>query len=218
MNIHREGRLFLAGLLVGLALFNWMIWNYLPAFIFWILLFGSVCLFLFFLQFFRNPRRELTISEKEVVSPADGKVVIIEKIREQEFLNEEVIQISIFMSPVNVHINRVPIDGTVEYYQYHKGQYLVAFNPKSSTLNERNTTILRTHTGQRILLRQIAGAVARRLVYYLRQGQEVKQGQELGFIKFGSRMDVFLPVDAEIKVQLNQSVTGGQTIIASLQS
>jgi phosphatidylserine decarboxylase len=216
MTIHREGRLFLLGLLAGLAVFDWIIWLYLPAFMFWILLFGTVCLFLFFLQFFRNPSRQFTLSEKAIVSPADGKVVVIEKVMEEEFLHEEVMQISVFMSPVNVHINRVPIDGTIEYYKYHPGKYLVAFHPKSSSLNERNTTILRTHSGQRILLRQIAGAVARRLVYYLKQGQEVKQGEELGFIKFGSRMDIFLPLDAKIEVSMNQAVYGGQTILATL--
>jgi phosphatidylserine decarboxylase len=216
MSIHREGRIFLVGLAAGLVVFNGIIWHYLPAFIFWILLFGSVCLFLFFLQFFRNPARPLTLSEKAIVSPADGKVVVIEKVMESEFLHEEMMQISIFMSPLNVHINRVPIDGTVEYYQYHPGKYLVAFHPKSSTLNERNTTILRTHDGHKILLRQIAGAVARRIVYYLKPGQEVKQGQELGFIKFGSRMDVFLPLDAKIEVSMNQTVIGGQTVLAML--
>jgi phosphatidylserine decarboxylase len=217
MRIHKEGRIFLIILLILLVGFNLLTHYYLPSYLFLLLLIGSLALGGFFTQFFRNPERELTLDESLVVSPADGKVVVIEKVFEPEYLKTDCMQISVFMSPFNVHLNKVPISGTLEYYKYHPGKYLVAFHPKSSLLNERNTSVIRTHAGQKILIRQIAGAVARRICYYLKQGQEIKQGEDLGFIKFGSRCDIFLPLDAEIKVEMNQAVRGGQSIIAMLK-
>jgi phosphatidylserine decarboxylase len=216
MRIHKEGRIFLIILFLLLIGFNILTFSMLPLWLAYILLFGSVVLSAFFTQFFRNPVRVLTLDETAVVSPADGKVVIIEKIFEPEYLKQDCMQISVFMSPLNVHLNKVPISGTLEYYKYHKGKYLVAFHPKSSLLNERNTSVIRNAKGQKVLLRQIAGAVARRICYYLTEGSEVKQGEDLGFIKFGSRCDIFLPLGSEIKVVMGQATRGGQTILAML--
>ena len=214
MRIHREG--FGTLLIVGLILtmLDGIFYMYLPAWMYYILIPASIIFYGFFIQFFRNPNRELTIDENAIVSPADGKVVVIEKIYEPEYLQTDCMQISIFMSPLNVHLNRVPISGTLEYYKYHPGKYLVAFHPKSSLLNERNTSVITHKSGKKLLMRQIAGAVARRICFYLKQGDQLNQGEELGFIKFGSRCDVFLPLDAEIKVVMDQDVKGGQTVIA----
>jgi phosphatidylserine decarboxylase len=216
MRIHKEGRIFLVIVAVLLVIFNTIIFNYLPGFLFYVLLIGSIALLGFFTQFFRSPARMLTLDETAVISPADGKVVVIEKVFEPEYLKQDCMQVSIFMSPFNVHLNRVPITGTVEYYKYHPGKYLVAFHPKSSLLNERNTTVIKNSAGQKLLVRQIAGAVARRICFYLKEGQNVKQGDDLGFIKFGSRCDIFLPLDTKIEVTLNQAVKGGQSIIGRL--
>jgi len=213
--IHKEGRIFLAVVFLILLSLNLVVGYFLPAVFFTIILIGSLALFIFFAQFFRNPKRKLTLDEHSFVSPADGKVVVIEKVIENEYLKEERIQVSVFMSPLNVHLNRVPISGTLEYYRYHKGLYLVAFHPKSSELNERNTAVITTPDGKKFLMRQIAGAVARRICFYLKQGEKVKQGEELGFIKFGSRMDLYLPLDAKIQVQMGQAVKAGQTVIAT---
>lgn len=180
---------------------------------------GTVSLFLLIivLQFFRDPVRKLPESSDSLVySPADGKIVVIEKVFEKEYLKQECWQVSVFMSPLNVHINRNPVNGTVEYTKYHPGDYLVAWHPKSSDLNERFTSVYSTHTGQKILVRQIAGALARRIVNYLEDGKEVSQGEEMGFIKFGSRADIFLPLDANIKVEMGQHVKSPLDIIAEL--
>lgn len=172
----------------------------------------------FFLQFFRNPLRVLPQADNNLVyAPADGKVVVIEEAVETEYLNEKRIQVSIFMSPLNVHVNRNPVSGKVLYSQYHPGKYLVAWHPKSSTENER-TTIVYDTGGTFLLMRQIAGAVARRIVNYLQAGQEVVQGEDMGFIKLGSRVDLFLPLDAEILVQVDQVVQGNLTVIARLSA
>lgn len=170
--------------------------------------------FLFILLFFRIPKRPLTSSENKIVAPADGKVVVIEQINDAEFFHDTRIQLSIFMSPVNVHVNRVPIDGTVVYTHYHKGKYLVAWHPKSSSLNERHSIVLENEKGK-ILVKQIAGAMAKRICNYAVPGKIFKQGEEFGFIKFGSRVDVLLPTDAKIEVQLGQVVKSGVTVIAS---
>lgn len=167
-------------------------------------------------QFFRVPARNFLTDDNTVVCPSDGKVVVIENTFEKEFLKEECTMVSIFMSPLNVHINWFPIAGKVIYTKYHKGKFLVAFNPKSSELNERNTVAVESHSGQKILFRQIAGAVARRICWYTKEGDTAQQGQEFGFIKFGSRVDIFLPKSAQIKVNLEQKVTGGETILATL--
>jgi phosphatidylserine decarboxylase len=176
----------------------------------------SIVLFLIILQFFRSPNRSITRNDKYLIAPADGKVVVIEQVDEPEVLKARRIQVSIFMSPFNVHVNRYPISGQVTYSKYHPGLYLVAWHPKSSTENERTTVVIENSAKTPILLRQIAGALARRIVCYPKAGWMVKQGEELGFIKFGSRVDLFLPLNAKIKVNMNQKVKGGQTIIAEL--
>jgi len=174
----------------------------------------SILLFLFIVSFFRIPYRSLTKGETEVVCPADGKVVVIEEVMEAEYFKDKRLQVSIFMSPANVHVNRNPVSGEVIYNQYHKGKYLVAWHPKSSTENERHSVVIKNDKAE-VLVRQIAGALAKRIVNYLSIGQEVHQGNELGFIKFGSRVDVILPVGTKINVQLNQVVKGGVTVLAT---
>jgi phosphatidylserine decarboxylase len=177
----------------------------------------TMVLFLFVVSFFRIPYRNHTIGEKQVICPADGKVVVIEEVVDEEYFKDKRIQVSVFMSPANVHVNRNPISGEVVYSQYHKGKYLVAWHPKSSTENERHSVVLQNAHGT-ILVKQIAGALAKRIVNYLSAGQQVKQNEELGFIKFGSRVDVLLPVGTEVKVKLNQVVKGGVTVLAELKS
>lgn len=177
---------------------------------------GTV-IFLVFLQFFRSPKRKLVISSRSIVCPADGKVVAIEEVEEPEYFNgEKRIQVSVFMSPLNVHLNRYPISGRIAYSKYHPGLFLVAWHPKSSTENERNTVVIETEFGVSVLIRQIAGFVARRIVWYCNEDDQVKQGDELGFIKFGSRVDLFLPLDAKIKVELNEKVQGGISVLAEI--
>lgn len=174
----------------------------------------SLALLVIVLQFFRSPNRKHTINDNAIIAPADGKVVVIEEVEETEFLNKKCRQISIFMSPFNVHINRFPISGVVKYAKYHPGKYLVAWHPKSSTENERTTVVVEHKNGTPILFRQIAGALARRIVYYCKENDAAQQASEMGFIKFGSRVDVFIPLDAKVKVNLEQKVQGGVTIIA----
>lgn len=169
-----------------------------------------------FLQFFRKPFRKQTIDPNKIIAPCDGKVVVIEKVFEPEYLKTEVMQISIFMSPINVHINWFPTDGVVEYVKYHPGKYLVAWHPKSSTENERSTIVVKRTDGKKILVRQIAGILARKICYYAKVNMVAKQGNEMGFIKFGSRVDVFLPLDAKIKVVINQKVTGSIDTLADI--
>jgi phosphatidylserine decarboxylase len=178
--------------------------------------FISVILLITVLQFFRHPSRFTTENEQHVISPADGKVVVIEEVEETEYFKDKRIQVSIFMSPVNVHVNRYPIGGIVKYAKYHPGKYLVAWHPKSSTDNERTTIVVETKDKKTVLFRQIAGALARRIVYYCKEGDIAVQGKEFGFIKFGSRVDLFLPLGTEIKVQLNQKVRGGETVLANI--
>lgn len=176
----------------------------------------SAGLLIIVLQFFRNPARPIsTKNEQLLYAPADGKVVVIEKVREGEYYNDERLMVSIFMSPLNVHVNRVPFSGKVAYRKYHPGKYLVAWHPKSSEENERMTVVIDGSHGS-VLLRQIAGALARRIVNYLNPGEEVRQGQEMGFIKFGSRVDIFLPLDAKVLVEMGQVVKGNQDVIARL--
>lgn len=177
---------------------------------------GSIILFIFVLQFFRHPRVISPVDERLVLSPADGKVVVVEKTIESEYLNEERIQVSIFMSPVNVHVNRSPVAGMIKYFKYHPGKYLVAWHPKSSTLNERTTMVLKLKSGLEIMVRQIAGIMARRIKYYVNEGDQLKQGQEFGFIRFGSRLDVFMPTFAKIHVKPGDSVRAGISVLAEL--
>ena len=166
------------------------------------------------LQFFRNPKININSSENYVLSPADGKIVIIKKVFEPEFFNDERIQVSVFMSPLNVHVTRYPLSGKVIFSKYHPGKYLVAWHPKSSTKNERTTIVIENKKFGNILYRQIAGAVARRIINYAKVSERVIQGKDAGFIKFGSRIDIFLPLDANLKVKLNEKVKGGISVIA----
>ncbi len=172
-------------------------------------------LFLLILQFFRNPKRSFLLDSEQVLSPVDGKVVVIEEVFEKEYFNEKRMQISVFMSPINVHVTRFPVDGKIVYSKYHPGKYLVAWHPKSSELNERTTVVIKNDIFGDVLYRQIAGAMAKRIVNYAEVGQEVTQADDSGFIKFGSRVDVFLPLDAKINVSLNQKVKGGISILAT---
>lgn len=176
----------------------------------------SIIFYLIILQFFRSPKISSPINSNHVLAPADGKVVVIEETNEDEYLKEKRIQLSIFMSPVNVHVNRMPIRGVIDFFKYHPGKYLVAWHPKSSTENERTTVVTKMDNGVKILFRQIAGALARRIKWYVQEGDQLEQGQEFGFIKFGSRVDVFLPLDAKIMVDINQKTKGGVTVLAEL--
>jgi phosphatidylserine decarboxylase len=173
-------------------------------------------LLLLILQFFRNPKRKIDYNDKHVVSPVDGKVVVIEEVFEKEYFKDKRIQVSVFMSPLNVHVTRFPISGNVLFSKYHPGKYLVAWHPKASEENERTTVVVENQTYGKILYRQIAGALARRIVNYAKVKDEVQQGKDSGFIKFGSRVDLFLPLDSTIKVELNQKVRGGESVIAKI--
>ncbi|MCR9016859.1 phosphatidylserine decarboxylase family protein [Aquiflexum gelatinilyticum] len=219
MSIHREGRTLLFWLLLILVAVNFGLNRWIPEqeTVLNIVLLVSIVLYLLILQFFRNPFVQLPNEEKLVFAPADGKVVVIEETTESEYLNDRRKQVSIFMSPINVHINRSPIAGVVEFFKYHPGKYLVAWHPKSSTENERTTMVLTHKSGVKILVRQIAGALARRIKWYVKEGTPLAQGGEFGFIKFGSRVDVFLPLDAEILVSLEEKTKGGRTPIARLK-
>ncbi|MBE2231485.1 MAG: phosphatidylserine decarboxylase family protein [Chitinophagaceae bacterium] len=172
-------------------------------------------LLVFLVSFFRIPARQMTVQENAIVAPADGKVVVIEEVQADEYFTGRRIQVSIFMSPLNVHVNRNPVSGEVMYSQYHKGKYLVAWHPKSSTENERHTVVYRANNGKELLVKQIAGALAKRIVNYLQPGMQVKQTDEMGFIKLGSRVDLLLPPDAKIHVKLGDKPKGGVTVIAS---
>jgi len=174
-----------------------------------------VC-YIIVLQFFRNPKRNTIISDAHIIAPADGKIVVIEEVYEKEYFKDKRIQVSIFMSPIDVHVTRYPISGIVTYCKYHPGKYLVAWHPKASEKNERSTVVVENKNIGEVLFRQIAGALARRIVTYSKPNMEVVQGTDTGFIKFGSRVDVFLPVHANIKVNLNDKVRGGEHVIAAL--
>ncbi|MCH7397359.1 phosphatidylserine decarboxylase family protein [Belliella sp. DSM 107340] len=219
MSIHREGRSLLFWLLLILAALNYALYYYLPGqeVLLNVVLLGSVIIYLIVLQFFRSPFVPVRQEEGMVFAPADGKVVVIEETFEDEFLKEKRKQISIFMSPINVHVNRSPIAGIVKYFKYHPGKYLVAWHPKSSFENERTTMVLEAPNGTTLLVRQIAGALARRIKWYVKEGTPLQQCGEFGFIKFGSRVDVFLPLDAEILVNIDQKTKGGRTPIARLK-
>ncbi len=218
MTIHREGRTLLFVLLVALFLLNWAVLYFYPEsrLVQNSVILVSVLFYLLILQFFRNPIFDITRNEKVVLAPADGKVVVIEEAIESEYFKEKRKQVSIFMSPVNVHVNRMPVGGKISFYKYHPGKYLVAWHPKSSTENERTTVAVKMDNGPEILFRQIAGALARRIKCYVKEGQVLEQGQEFGFIKFGSRVDIFLPLDAKVNVKIGDVTKGGRTIIAEL--
>ena len=218
MTIHKEGYKILAVTALVLVAINVLLLFLLPGYptVQRIVHFVSVAFFLLILQFFRIPRRSVTANERHVLAPADGKVVVIEQTYEGEHFGDERRQVSIFMSPVNVHANLNPVSGVVRYFKYHAGKYLVAWHPKSSLENERTTTVVRTDGGTEILFRQIAGALAKRIVWYVEEGAVVQQGTEFGFIKFGSRVDVYLPLDARIMVSIGDKTKGGLTVIAEL--
>jgi phosphatidylserine decarboxylase len=218
MRIHKEGKKILIILLIFLILLNWVVLQFVSSsdVLRWTILGGSLLLFLFVLQFFRHPEILVTENDLHILAPADGKVVVVEKTFEPEYLKEERIQISIFMSPLNVHVNRSPMKGVIRYFNYHPGKYLVAWHPKSSTENERTTMVLENPKGLAIVVRQIAGIMARRIKFYVREGDNLQQGQEYGFIRFGSRLDVFVPLSAQIKVNPGEWTRAGVTVIASL--
>ena len=216
LKIHCEGYTIIAVVFIGLFILNsvlyWLMASHRS--LFWIFPILSVVFLSVVIWFFRNPVRPLTPDPARIYAPADGKVVIIEKVYEPEYFKDERIQVSIFMSPLNVHVNRYPVSGEIVFYKYHPGDYLVAWHPKSSTLNERTTVVIETEGGRQVLVRQIAGAVARRIVCYSKVGGRAVQGQDLGFIKFGSRVDLFLPLDTPINVEIGQKVEGNITVIS----
>ncbi len=215
MTIHKEGYKILSLLAIALIILNLFLnWISPEALLFSTLV--SVILFMLVLQFFRNPGRTIPQKDQHIVyAPADGKVVVIEAAEEPEYFQSKRLQVSIFMSPLNVHVNRNPIGGKVTYLKHHPGKYLVAWHPKSSTENERTTVVLSSEN-EELLIRQIAGAMAKRIKNYLRVGDKVEQGSEMGFITFGSRVDVFLPMDAQMEVNIGQVVKGNLTVIARL--
>lgn len=216
MTIHKEGypTLALSAIILGVInLLSFYLLSFDYPVITAIIAIVTLGLFIFLISFFRVPKRAHTVNENAIVAPADGKVVVIEEVQADEYFTDRRIQVSIFMSPLNVHVNRNPISGEVAYSQYHKGKYLVAWHPKSSTENERHSVVYRKD-GKEILVKQIAGALAKRIVNYLQAGQKVKQAEEMGFIKFGSRVDILLPLDARINVKIGDKPQGGVTVIA----
>ena len=213
---HKEGQkiIFISLILVG-GLFLLIDFIEIP----WLiktLQIGLLVFFILILQFFRNPKRHTQHNDTHVISPVDGKVVVIEEVEEPEYFKDKRLQVSIFMSPINVHVTRYPVGGKVVFSKYHPGKYLVAWHPKSSEENERTTVVVENQKIGKVLYRQIAGALARRIVNYAKKDMNVVQGNDSGFIKFGSRVDLFLPLDSKLKVNLDQKVKGGETIIAEL--
>ncbi|MFT6747421.1 MAG: phosphatidylserine decarboxylase [Glaciecola sp.] len=218
MTIHKEGYPSIAIVILFDGLIIFLAKHFAPETI-WIQCLtytAAALLFIIILQFFRNPSRDFQQSEGDVIAPCDGKVVVIETVHEPEYFKDDRIQVSIFMSPINVHINRNPISGIFKYVRYHPGKYLMAFNPKSSTENERTSIVIENDKGTAILFRQIAGFLARRIVYYCNEGQQANQVDQFGFIKFGSRVDLFFPVGTEISAQIGDTVKGGISKIAKI--
>ncbi|MCX6302127.1 MAG: phosphatidylserine decarboxylase family protein [Bacteroidia bacterium] len=218
MSIHKEGYKILIYGFITLLLLNVLVNIFLADQILvkWLFLAFSLTIYVFFLFFFRLPARELEPDPGLVYAPADGKVVVIEEAEEKEYFKDKRLQVSIFMSPFNMHSNRYPVSGHIKYVGYHPGNYMVAWHPKSSELNERSTIVIETKPGTEILIRQIAGAVARRIVTYAKENQDVLQGDELGFIKFGSRVDIFLPLGTEIEIPILQQVRANKSVIARI--
>lgn len=221
MTLHREGYATIILASIVLSLMQWGNFLLLRVtgwmWLFLLLSLGILVLFYLIVQFFRIPKRTFTFGPNDVLCPADGKVVVIEEVEETEYFKDKRIQVSIFMSPLNVHANYFPISGKVKFAKYHKGLFLVAWHPKSSTDNERTTFVVEHASGQSVLFRQIAGAVARRICYYATEGQQASSGEEFGFIKFGSRVDVFLPLGTDIKVKIDDVVKGKLTTLAVLK-
>ncbi|MGY3054505.1 phosphatidylserine decarboxylase [Pedobacter sp. UYEF25] len=218
MTIHKEGYTTIALSILFILVVNaFLDYRYYDiGWLRWLIYVLSFLTLLIVLQFFRSPRRLFSAGDTLVICPADGKVVVIEETEESEYFKDRRLQVSIFMSPVNVHINRNPISGVVKFFKYHPGKYLAAWNPKSSTENERTTVVVEHSNGEQVLFRQIAGALARRIVCYVKEGDEVVQAEQFGFIKFGSRVDVFLPLGTQVNVALNEVVKGGITTLAEI--
>jgi len=216
MTIHKEGYKILVLLLIVMILFVLGANTFLISSVSGrrIILFGCAGLYLFVLMFFRKPNRSIEINEKLIYAPADGNIVAIEEVEENEFFNEKRIQVSVFMTIFDIHMNFFPFSGRIKYMKYHPGKNLIAFLPKSSQLNEMSSVIIENENGTGVLVRQIAGALARRIVTYPKPGDNVKQGDELGFIKFGSRVDMFLPIGTKINVKIGQRVKGKKSVIA----
>jgi len=217
MTIHKEGYKSIAWATILFGAINIISFYYISYWsplLSWIIFIGTFILLLFLISFFRIPKRKLFAGDDSIVAPADGKVVAIEEVEADEYFSDRRIQVSIFMSPLNVHVNRNPVSGDVLYSQYHKGKYLVAWHPKSSTDNERHTVVYKSN-GKELLIKQIAGALAKRIVNYLQAGQQVKQGEEMGFIKFGSRVDLLLPLQAKVQVKIGDMAKGGITVVAT---
>jgi phosphatidylserine decarboxylase len=219
MKFHREGIPSLIITIIVVAIINFLTHHFAAAYtlVLWLGYILSAFLLITIVQFFRSPSRTIVLNDNHIIAPADGKVVVIEEVMETEYFKDKRLQISIFMSPINVHVNRYPISGIVKYSKYHPGLFLVAWHPKSSTDNERTTIVVEHANGQSVLFRQIAGALARRIVNYSKEGDNAKQGEEFGFIKFGSRVDLLLPLSVKVNVQLQQKVTGRQTVIATFK-
>jgi phosphatidylserine decarboxylase len=218
IRLHKEGKRILMQFLLGLSAINFISFYFISNEIVKnIILVISIIIYVLVLQFFRNPKRFTQIEEGKVIAPADGKIVAIEEIEETEYFKQKMLQISIFMSPVNVHVNRYPVSGKIKYSQYHPGAFLVAWHPKSSTLNERTAVVVENTQGIEIMYKQIAGAVARRIINYANKGDVVLQGTDSGFIRFGSRVDVVLPLDANVLVKIGDKARGGEQVLAELK-
>lgn len=217
--VHKEGYPSIILTIIVIGIINFLTDYFASGFVIVLWLGYALSLFLLvtILQFFRNPKRTIIINENQIIAPADGKVVVIEEVVESEYFKDKRLQISIFMSPINVHVNRFPISGIVKYVKYHPGLFLVAWHPKSSTDNERTTIVVEHKNGEMILFRQIAGALARRIVNYAKENDTAVQGKEFGFIKFGSRVDLLLPTTVRVSVNLNEAVKGNKTVIATFQ-
>ena len=217
MRLHREGYKYILIATVVWALIGYFSYRFLfeVPIVFWLLNIIIFLLWFWIIWFFRLPNRTFSMGEERIVAPADGKVVVIEETFEPEYFKDKRLQVSIFMSPLNVHVNRNPISGVVKYMKYHPGKYLVAWHPKSSTENERTTLVIANNKMER-MMRQIAGALARRICFYVKEGDEVKQNEEFGFIRFGSRVDVFFPIGTKVDVKIGEVVKGGITVLAHL--
>jgi phosphatidylserine decarboxylase len=215
MKFHKEGVPSLILILIFSCIVIGIAHYFFPSFpiAHWFAYLLSAFLLVTILQFFRNPSREFTTGDKLIIAPADGKVVVIEETTENEYFKEKRLQVSIFMSPINVHVNRYPIAGKVSYFKYHPGKFLAAWEPKSSTDNERTTVVVKHSSGKEVLFRQIAGALARRIVWYCKEGDDAKQCQEMGFIKFGSRVDLFLPLNTRLNIKIGDTVRGSQSVL-----
>ncbi|MBP7809458.1 MAG: phosphatidylserine decarboxylase family protein [Bacteroidia bacterium] len=218
MKFHKEGYVSLILVLVFSAIITFIAHYFFPTFAIahWFAYLLSAFLIITILQFFRNPTRQFTKGDNLIIAPADGKVVVIEETTDHEYFKGRRLQVSIFMSPINVHINRYPIAGDVVFFKYHPGKFLAAWEPKSSTDNERTTVVVKHKNGQEVLFRQIAGALARRIVWYCKEGDKAEQCGEMGFIKFGSRVDLFLPIGTKLNVKIGDVVKGSQSVLGEI--